>query len=587
MKLLLQRVKRLKKKLSIVIGGIQGEGIVSAGSHLIKILSRLGYYGFGSRKFSSRIKGGNAAMEITISTEKIMAVEDKIDIILAFDKDTIFLYKEVLKDDGIILYDNFLSIEADSSCNMFPLPVTDIAKQFGTAIMKTTAAIGFLGRIIDLPSEVLEDYFSKRFVNKGESIQKGNMKVLEEALAYEKTIHDKVKKPLEFPQIGIERPVMIGNEAIALGALMAGCRFMAAYPITPASEIMEYLGKMLPDYGGIMIQVEDEIAAMNMTIGAAYGGIRAMTATSGPGISLMMEGIGMAGMTEVPVVVVDCQRVGPSTGMPTKHEQSDLSTLYYGGHGDYPSIILTPSTVEECFEDTIKAFNLAEKYQCPVILISDLMLSLSPQTIEPLDYGIVEINRGSLIKEEELEKIEEGEYRRFLITENGISPRSIPGMKGGIHHVTTVEHNEKGLPTEDLSIRKRMVEKRLGKIKPLHHEKSIKLIENGSKTLYLAIGSTFGVLKEAVELTNSTVDFGTLRMLKPLPIEELHTVFQRYEKVVILENNYSQQLTSIIRDKVGYHEKIEAFVKYDGSPFSIAEIIEKIGGDNNESSKKI
>ncbi|SNS95144.1 2-oxoglutarate ferredoxin oxidoreductase subunit alpha [Anaerovirgula multivorans] len=568
----------MKKQLSIIIGGIQGEGIVSAGSHLIKILSRLGYYGVGSRRFSSRIKGGNAAMEITISTKKIMAVEDKIDIILALDKDTILLYKESLKDDGMILYDNILSVEEDSCCKMISLPITESAKKVGTPVMKTTAAIGFIGKILELPSTTLKDYFKKRFINKGERIQNGNMKVLEETLVYEETIHDAIKKPLVPPEEKIVRPVMIGNEVIALGALMAGCRFMAAYPITPASEIMEYLGKLFPKYGGIMIQVEDEIAAINMTIGAGYAGVRSMTATSGPGISLMTEGIGMAGMSEVPVVVVDCQRVGPSTGMPTKHEQSDLFTLYYGGHGDYPSIILTPSTVEECFEDIIKAFNLAEKYQCPVILISDLMLSLSPQTIEPLDYSTVEVNRGSLIKEEELKRIEEGEYKRFLITEDGISPRSIPGMEGGIHHVTTVEHSEKGLPTEDLSIRKEMVDKRLEKIKPLHQEKNIKLIKNGSSTLYLAIGSTFGVLKEAVELSSNKVDFGTLRMLKPLPIDALHTIFQHYEKIVVLENNYSQQLTSIIKDKIGYHQKLEGFVKYDGSSFTVTEIIEKIGG---------
>lgn len=381
----MQRVKRLKEKISIVLGGIQGEGIASAGNHLLKILSRFGYYGISSRSFSSRIKGGNTTFVLTIGTKRIMAVEDKVDILLAFDKDTIGLYKESLKEEGIILYDSLLNFEGEEpSSKMIAIPLTEIAKKIGMPIMKTTAAVGFIGRMLGLPTEALEAYFKDQFLKKGETVQVNNMKVLEEIIKYEEDIHQDIKKVLVPPVDRSPKLVMTGNEAIGLGALMAGCRFMAAYPITPASEIMEYLGKLLPKYGGKMLQVEDEIAAITMATGAGYAGVRSMTATSGPGISLMMEGIGMAAMGEIPVVVVDVQRVGPSTGMPTKHEQSDLASLYYGGHGDYPSIIITPATVEDCFKDTIKAFNLAEKYQCPVIIISDLMfIPLSPNHPSP------------------------------------------------------------------------------------------------------------------------------------------------------------------------------------------------------------
>ncbi|SET36865.1 2-oxoglutarate ferredoxin oxidoreductase subunit alpha [Natronincola peptidivorans] len=566
----------MKDSLTIVIGGIQGEGIVSTGVDLIKILSRLGYYGFGSRRFSSRIKGGNTNIQVTISTRKITAVEDKIDIILALDKDTIACYREELKEDGIILYDNLLTIEETE--NAEALPMTEIAKRKGSPIMKTTAALAFLGKVLDIPSEILGNFLDNRFGHKGEKIQSDNMAVLEEALIYEEGIHERIRKSLASPMKKISRPVMIGNEAIALGALMAGCRFMAAYPITPASEIMEFLGAVFPKYGGSMLQVEDEIAAINMAMGAGYAGVRSMTATSGPGISLMTEGIGMAGMAEIPVVIVDCQRVGPSTGMPTKHEQSDLFTLYYGGHGDYPAIILTPSTVEECFEDTGRAFNLAEKYQCPVILVSDLMLSLSPQTIDPLDYEKIKIDRGSLLKEKDLESIVDGKYKRFTLTEEGISPRSIPGMKNGIHHVTNVEHTENGLPTEDSEIRKQMMEKRFRKMELLKKENTLKVIENDSDFLFIAIGSTFGVLKEAVEASGNKVDFGSIRMLKPLPAEELSCTFEKYKKIIVIENNFSQQLTAILKEKIGKSDKIEAFTKYDGTPFTITEIIEKIGG---------
>ena len=266
---------------------------------------------------------------------------------------------------------------------------------------------------------------------------------------------------------GQKRLFMIGNDAIALGAIAGGCRFMAAYPITPASEIMEYLIKKLPALGGAVIQTEDEIAAATMAIGANYGGVRAITASAGPGLSLKMEAIGLSGMTETPLVIVDTQRGGPSTGLPTKQEQSDLMAMIYGTHGEIPKIVLAPSTVQEAFYDTAEAFNLAEEYQCPVIILSDLQLSLGKQTVEPLEFDKVEIRRGKLITEDLPEIENKGYFKRYEVTEDGVSPRVIPGVKNGIHHVTGVEHDETGKPSESAVNRNLQMDKRFRKVEKI------------------------------------------------------------------------------------------------------------------------
>ena len=261
---------------------------------------------------------------------------------------------------------------------------------------------------------------------------------------------------------------MVGNDAIGLGAISAGSKFMAAYPITPASEIMEYMIANLPKVGGTVIQTEDEIAAATMAIGSNYAGVRDFTASSGPGLSLMMESIGLSGMTETPFVIVNTQRGGPSTGLPTKQEQSDLMQMIYGTHGDIPKIVVAPTDAEDAFYLTVEAFNLAEEYQCPVIILSDLQLSLGKQTVKALDYNKIEIKRGELLQSDiEREEDDKSYFRRYALTGSGISPRPIPGVKGGIHHITGVEHNEEGKPSEAASNRQAQMEKRMRKTENL------------------------------------------------------------------------------------------------------------------------
>ena len=572
----------MKQNISILIGGVQGEGVVSTGLNLMKTFSSLGYFTYANRNFSSRIKGGTTTLNMNINVDKSHAVSDRVDIVLAMDLDTIEGCTKLLHNEGILLYDSVLKVDTAiiNSIKAFAIPITTVTKELGAPNMKSTSAIAFLGRFLNMPEEVFISSFTDRYRKKGAEVINKNLEILSSIYQQELDFKEATLQLLP-PKKQSTRAVMMGNDAIALGALVAGCRFIASYPITPASEIMEYLSNQLPKYGGIMLQVEDEIAAVNAIIGASYGGVRSLTATSGPGISLMLEGIGLAGMAEIPIVIVDAQRAGPSTGLPTKHEQSDLFTMYYGGHGEYPSIILTPSSIEECFYETVRAFNLAEIYQCPVILLSDLTLSLSPQTIECLDFSKISIDRGNLLLEVPEEEQKQTRFERFKLTEDGISPRVIPGIKGGIHHVTGLEHNQTGGPNDSPINRKSMMEKRMKKTLPLSEGKEViieALPNSNNKILYLTFGSTYGVLEEAAKASNASIDIGKIKMLKPLPYKELDNALNQYDHIVIVENNYHGQLSKIIKSELGYHNKIRSVVKYDGNPYSIDELKEEIGG---------
>ena len=385
-------------QLSWKVGGQQGEGIESTGEIFAIALNRLGYYLYGYRHFSSRIKGGHTNNKIRVSTTEVRSISDDLDILVAFDQETVDVNYKELHSKGVILADSKFDPKKpeDTQASMYAVPFTEIATGLGTSLMKNMVAIGATSAVLDLDIQVFEEVVHEIFGKKGEQVVAKNMDAIKAGYDYMK---EKLEAGVQTMQLekadGKKRMFMIGNDAIALGAIAGGCRFMAAYPITPASEIMEYLIKKLPALGGTVIQTEDEIAACTMAIGANYGGVRAITASAGPGLSLKMEAIGLSGITETPLVIVDTQRGGPSTGLPTKQEQSDLMAMIYGTHGEIPKIVMAPSTVQEAFYDAAEAFNLAEEYQCPVILLTDLQLSLGKQTVEPLDFSKVEIDEVS------------------------------------------------------------------------------------------------------------------------------------------------------------------------------------------------
>ena len=567
-------------QLSWKVGGQQGEGIESTGEIFSIALNRLGYYLYGYRHFSSRIKGGHTNNKIRVSTTQVRSISDDLDILVAFDQETIDVNYHELRQGGVVIADAKFkpSIPEDGKATLYAVPFTEIATELGTSLMKNMVAVGASSAILDLDIEAFRVVVQEIFGRKGAQIVEKNMEAIKAGFDFVKDSGENVETMQLEKADGQNRLFMIGNDAIAFGAVAAGSRFMPAYPITPASEIMEYLIKKLPKFGGTVIQTEDEIAACTMAIGANYAGVRTLTASAGPGLSLMMEAIGLSGMTETPLVVVDTQRGGPSTGLPTKIEQSDLMAMIYGTHGEIPKVVIAPSTVQEAFYDTIEAFNIAEEYQCPVILLTDLQLSLGKQTVEPLDYSKIEVRRGKYDPNQELPEIEnKGYFKRYEVTEDGVSPRVVPGMKNGIHHVTGVEHEETGKPSEATANRQAQMDKRLRKLDNIKFDTPVYVNAKHEDPDVLIVGfnSTRGTIEEAIErleLDGVKANHAQVRLVHPFPTEAILPHVKAAKKVFVVEYNATGQLTSILKMNVGHAEKISSILKYDGDPFLPKEI---------------
>ncbi|PEJ60177.1 MULTISPECIES: 2-oxoacid:acceptor oxidoreductase subunit alpha [unclassified Bacillus (in: firmicutes)] len=569
------------EQLSWKVGGQQGEGIESTGEIFAIALNRLGYYLYGYRHFSSRIKGGHTNNKIRVSTTEVRAISDDLDILVAFDQETIDVNFYELRKGGIVIADAKFNptIPDSTDVTLYSIPFTELAAELGTSLMKNMVAVGASSAILGLSIEVFREVVDEIFGKKGQQIVEKNIEAIARgAQEMREMLGVNVNKMQLSEADGKKRMFLIGNDAIAMGALAGGSRFMAAYPITPASEIMEYLIKKLPQYGGAVIQTEDEIAACTMAIGANYAGVRTLTASAGPGLSLMMEAIGLSGITEVPLVIVDTQRGGPSTGLPTKQEQSDLMAMIYGTHGEIPKVVIAPSTVEEGFYDMVEAFNVAEEFQVPVIVITDLQLSLGKQTVEPLQFEKVQIRRGKFDYKQELPVSENKEYfKRYEVTEDGVSPRVVPGMKGGIHHVTGVEHDEMGKPSESPINRNQQMDKRMRKLNNLKFPNPVLVNSKHDEADVLLVGfnSTRGAIEEAMvrlEQDGIKVNHAHVRLIHPFPTNELMPELKKAKRVIVVENNATGQLASIIKMNCGHAEKISSLLKYDGNPFLPKEI---------------
>lgn len=574
----------MKSQVSWKVGGQQGEGIESTGEIFATAMNRKGYYLYGYRHFSSRIKGGHTNNKIRVSTTPVHAISDDLDILVAFDQETIELNYHEMREDSVILADSKAKPEKPEDCKaqLVSVPFTEIAKELGTALMKNMVAIGATAALMDLNTETFKMLIANMFEKKGQKVVDLNIQALEEGYQSMQSQSSDIQGDFELEEgSGSPHLYMIGNDAIGLGAIAGGSRFMAAYPITPASEIMEYMIDNLPKVGGTVIQTEDEIAAATMAIGSNYAGVRAFTASAGPGLSLMMEAIGLSGMTETPLVIMNTQRGGPSTGLPTKQEQSDLMQMIYGTHGDIPKIVVAPTDAEDAFYLTIEAFNLAEEYQCPVIILSDLQLSLGKQTVKQLDYSKIEIKRGATITEDiERDPDDKNYFKRYALTETGVSPRPIPGVKGGIHHVTGVEHNEEGKPSENAENRHNQMNKRMRKTERLLIEQPVEgeLKHEQADILYLGFISTKGAIQEGVERLENKghkVNHLQIRQLHPFPSQLIQDAVDQAQKVVVVEHNYQGQLANIIKMNVNLADKLVNQVKYDGIPFLPFEIEEK------------
>ncbi|KEK09722.1 2-oxoacid:acceptor oxidoreductase subunit alpha [Lysinibacillus fusiformis] len=571
-------------QLSWKVGGQQGEGIESTGEIFSMAMNRLGYFLYGYRHFSSRIKGGHTNNKITVRPTEVRAIADDLDILVAFDQETIDVNYKELTENGIILADaKFDPVKPeDSKAPLFVVPFTEIAAELGTSLMKNMVAIGATASLLNLEDAVFQNVVDDIFGKKGEEVVQKNMEAITRGRQImNELLGDRVGAWEISPADGKRRMFMIGNDAVALGALAAGTRFMAAYPITPASEIMEYLIKKLPKFGGTVIQTEDEIAAATMAIGANFGGVRSFTASAGPGLSLMMEAIGLSGMTEQPLVVVDTQRGGPSTGLPTKQEQSDLMAMLYGTHGEIPKVVIAPSTMEEAFFDTIQAFNIAEELQLPVILMTDLQLSLGKQSVEPFDYNKIEIRRGKIVIDDLEEATDKAYFKRYEDTEDGVSPRVLPGTLHGIHHVTGVEHDETGKPSEATGNRQTQMDKRFRKLESLKFDNPVFVNAPHEEAEILLVGfnSTRGAIEEVQERLNAQgmkVNHAHIRLIHPFPSAEMAPLVAQAKKVIVVENNYTGQLANIMKMNIGGHDKIATITKYNGTPFLPGELENRV-----------
>jgi 2-oxoglutarate ferredoxin oxidoreductase subunit alpha len=571
--------------ISVMIAGKAGDGVLFTGNVLARILKLQGWEISTYRDFPSNIRGEPTNYTIRASLEKIYGRGDDIDVFIAFDCDAIFKHAKRMTDGGILLCDGedfVVSPHSKSKARTYHrFPLRKLAKgNFGNEIFKNMIALGALCYILDLDFHIVEKIISEAFLKrKGEEIVRKNIQAVhlgcEQArdIVEPKEIHALVRRK------DLDRLFLSGDEAIAFGALAAGCRFFAAYPICPATEIWQWLAVYLPQFNGLVVQTEDELAALNMALGASFAGARAMTSTSGPGASLMMEAFSLAGMAEIPVVVAHVQRAGPSTGMPTKTEQADLNQWIYGSHGDFPRLILSPGTIEECFEFTIKSFNLAEKYQCPVILLTEQDYGQGLRSAKKFDLSKVEIERGKLLSQEELMNIKD--FKRYELTPDGISPRSLPGMKKGLHMVESNEHDERGYRDEDPENRIRMMQKRMKKLKSASKDMIPPKIwgKRVAEIGIIGFGSTFGPIQEAITLLEKKrigAKYLQMRTLWPFPSKKVEEFISTCKKTFVVENNFSGQLSALLKSQVLFPFDARNILNYSSQAFRPSEISTQI-----------
>lgn len=571
--------------IQVMIAGHAGDGVLFTGNVLGKILKRQGWEVATYRDFPSNIRGEATNYTIRASLSKITNRGDAIDVLIAFDCDAILRHLNSIAEHGVILCEG----RATESIRLSPkkgrtfhkFPMREMAqKNLGNEIFKNTILLGGLCYILSLDLKIIEEVLTDVFLSKkGTDIVRKNIQAVklgcDEA---EKIVRQEERHKLEErPDSG--RLFISGDEAIALGSLAAGCRFFAAYPICPATEIWQWMIKHIHTFNGLVVQTEDEIAAINMALGAAYAGARSMTATSGPGASLMMEAFSLAGMAEIPIVIVHVQRVGPSTGLPTRPEQSDLDQWVFGGHGDFPRIVLSPGTIEECFSFVVDAFKLAEKYQCPVILLTEQNYGQNFYTVEKFDFSRIVIDRGMRLSQEELLKIKD--YKRYAFTDSGVSPRAIPSMKNGIHMVEGNEHDEKGYREEEEETRIKMMNKRMKKLKSAVRDVIPPQFWGNpdAEVGIIGFGSTVCPIREAMdqlEHRGVPCKYLQIRTLWPFSAPEVEEFMTSCSEVFVVENNFSGQLHGLIQGQGVECSRVQRINKYSGHTFRPIEITERI-----------
>jgi len=568
---------------TIRIGGEAGQGLLSIGNALAKILSRYGFHVFTHQDYMSRIRGGHNFYQIRFADTPVTASRERLDVLLALNRESIELHRQDLQAGGRIVYDAAALGATYSGQEFVDIPLARIVEERGAApIMANSVAVGAILGLFGLDIELFATIIRSTMHKKGEGVVATNIAVAQAGLDYVGKNYSNIDSLTVAPPQAKGQLLITGNQAIGLGALLSGCKFFAAYPMSPSTSIMQYVAAMASEYGIVVEQAEDEIAAINMALGASYGGVRAMTATSGGGFALMTEGISLAGITETPVVIAEVQRPGPATGLPTRTEQGDLFFVIHGGHGEFPRVVLTPGTPEQALQLTNKAFHLAEKYQIPVIIQSDQYLADSEWSYPALDTDNL-LHEDFRLRGQEMHGV--SSYKRYAPSASGISPLAVPGASMHLVAVDSDEHDADGHIIEDAPTRIAMVEKRL-------HQKMPLLLHEISPPTYLGpdlpaavlvgYGSTLGVLQEVWARLAEKHRIGLLHFTEvwPFPLLEKFdyvALLKGAARTICVENNASGQFAKLLRMETGFacSSRIN---KYDGRPF----LIDPLLGEINE-----
>jgi len=560
---------------TILIGGEAGQGLQTIGEILARVFHLSGFYVFSHQDYMSRIRGGHNFYQIRISNKPITCSRKPLDIIVALNGETIKLHSPNLSKIGIILYDAEAIKESFQGEHFLHVPIRALAMEVGSIIYENTVAVGavlgMLGMNLNIYEKVIDEIFGK----KKPQVIEDNKRAAQIGFNYarEKCLQCQFRvSSLE----DLKGTILInGNEAIGLGAICSGLKFYSGYPMTPSTGIMNYIASKAPKYRIIVEQAEDEIAAINMALGASFAGVRAMTASSGGGFALMVEGLSLAGMTEIPIVIAEVQRPGPATGLPTRTEQADLLYVLYAGHGEFPKVLFAPGTPEECFYLTNKAFDLAERFQIPVLILSDQYLADSQWTIPAFRRDKI------VFKNYRIKDVAPKNYRRHAFTGSGISPFAIPGEGEYVVVTDSDEHDEEGHIIEDAKTRIKMVQKRLHKKWPYIKKEALEPKYIGKKSpeiLIICWGSLFGIVREVVE--NLEAPIGALHFSQVWPLPEYqnawwYELLSKAKKVIAVEQNATAQFARLLRSETSFavHDTI---TKYDGRPFLYEELLKEV-----------
>lgn len=563
--------------VSVRVGGEAGQGVESSGTGFAEALTRGGVHVFAEADYRSRIRGGHNFFTVRARSEPVYAVRDRVQVLIALTGETVGLHIDALEPGGAVIIDPQITFDEDvlrgREVRLLRPPLLAIAEEEGNRIMSNTGALAYVAGLIGLPLEHIVRVIEKNFAAKSQRVVDQNRRVAERSYEQVKQdVQDGFAWQLE-PQDLPPRLTVTGNQSFAMGALMAGCKFVSGYPMTPSTTILEYMSLHGREWGIVARQAEDEIAAANMVIGAAHAGVRAMVPTSGGGFDLMTEAFSLVGMTETPVVAYLGQRPGPATGLPTRTCQGDLFLALRSSHGEFPRIVMAPHTPEEAFLCAGRAFNLAERYQTLAVVLFDEYLATSVRSADVEHYmlDLIPIDRGKLLGAEEADRLDG--YKRFAITEDGISPRLLPGMgPKGAYPTTGDEHDEEGHITEDAGISAAMLDKRLRKEEVARGDMRApyRYGPESADVTFVGWGSTYGAIREAVDLLNAngaSANMVHFVDLWPFPREHAREALANARRLVDVEGNRRAQFAYLLHAETGIRVDHQ-ILKYDGRGFT-------------------